>query len=1048
VNKQFLKSLLAVAMLAVHVSAGAEDIDLFVGTPPSASEAPNVLIIMDNSANWNNAFANEKSALVSVFNGLPLNKFRMGLMMFSETGAGNGNPGGAYVRAALRLMDATNRPRYSSFVNSLSNSPPNADKGNGRALGLSMAEAYRYYSAGQAYAGHNKAKRDYPGNIVAPASAYSASNAVYALSGNAFSSAGSNTYVSPITDGCQKNFIIYIGNTTAGGNVTKDNTSDNNASGDLLKTAMGLPSSATIPQIPISPAGFADNVADEWSRFLKQSSLSVVTYTIDVDPNPSSTNGSANTALLKSMATISGGKYFAVNSSTGGGSQIADALNSILSEIQSVNSVFASVSLPVSVNTQGTYLNQVYVGMFRPDDSSSPRWAGNLKQYKLGFIDSALKLQDAASISAVNSSTGFITECARSFWTPSTTDSYWNFKPQGACLTVSGSDSSNYPDGNIVEKGGQAYKLRDSSNVTGRTVKTCSLASCTALSNFNNTTVTGTDLNPASALSNTERDALINWARGRDVKDEHTTDGVTPTATSSTVMRPSVHGDVVHSRPVAINFGSDTAGDREVAIFYGGNDGMLHAVNGNRPDLDGNIGSFAPGQELWSFVPPEFYSKFKRLYDNSPLIAYPDQPSVTPTPTAKGYGMDGPVVAYKDASNAWIYATMRRGGRHVYAFDVTTPTSPSLLWRKGCPNENDNSSCSTGFSGIGQTWSSPRILTAGYDSGAAPLLIMGGGYDTCEDADPNTCNSSTRGNKVYLMNAQTGALLQTLETDRAVVADISLVRDSAGLIKYAYVVDLGGNVYRISGATANVAVGTTAPGSWTITKIASLGCDSASSCTANRKFMFAPSVVVDAGTHYIMVGSGDREKPLTFYDSASSVTNYFFMLKDKPTVTTWLSDENSTCSANVICKDSLLLIGVDTPTEADLNAKPKGWRLGLTSTEQVVTSAVTVFDVVTFSTHQPAVPTPGLCSNLGNSRVYNINFKDAGSENGTGLRYEDIVGDGLPPSPVAGMVTLDDGRTVPFLIGGDPNSPLEGGEPPLPATAAQPKARVFWNIEQ
>ena len=49
------------------------------------------------------------------------------------------------------------------------------------------------------------------------------------------------------------------------------------------------------------------------------------------------------------------------------GTAVLDTLNNIFSEIQSVNSVFASVSLPISVNTQGTFLNKVYVGMFRPD---------------------------------------------------------------------------------------------------------------------------------------------------------------------------------------------------------------------------------------------------------------------------------------------------------------------------------------------------------------------------------------------------------------------------------------------------------------------------------------------------------------------------------------------------------------------------------------------------------------------------------------------------------------------------------------------------------
>ena len=136
-----------------------------------------------------------------------------------------------------------------------------------------------------------------------------------------------------------------------------------------------------------------------------------------------------------------------------------------------------------------------------------------------------------------------------------------------------------------------------------------------------------------------------------------------------------------------------------------------------------------------------------------------------------------------------------------------------------------------------------------------------------------------------------------------------------------------------------------------------------------------------------------------------------------------------------------------TPSDADLATK-KGWYLALSSKEQTVTSAITVYGVVTFSTHTPAVYTAGQCSTLGTAKVYNINYKNAASANGTSLRYEQIAGGGLPPSPVAGMVTLDDGTTVPFVIGSEPNSPLEGGAPTGGSSAVQPKAKTYWNIEQ
>jgi type IV pilus assembly protein PilY1 len=46
------------------------------------------------------------------------------------------------------------------------------------------------------------------------------------------------------------------------------------------------------------------------------------------------------------------------------------------------------------------------------------------------------------------------------------------------------------------------------------------------------------------------------------------------------------------------------------------------------------------------------------------------------------------------------------------------------------------------------------------------------------------------------------------------------------------------------------------------------------------------------------------------------------------------------------------------------------------------------------------------------------------------------------------MVTLDNGQTVPFLIGGETNSPLEGGEPIPSGLADQPKAQTYWYIHK
>lgn len=403
--KNIFRRLMAVAAILVHAQLFAADIDLFISPSTSATDVPNVLIVLDNTANWNTAFTNEKAALVSVFNGLPANKFNVGLMMFTETGSGNSGNDGGYVRAAIRQMNSTNKAAYAAMIGSLD---VGSDKSNGGKAGKAMEEAYLYLKGGAPHAGNAKAKTDYAGNT----SGTTQSAAVYALAGNALSSKTATSYNSPVLPGCAKNYIIYISN-----GMPSDNASDTSQATTALSSAGG---STTL--IPLSPSGSQSNVADEWTRFMKADALGVTVYTMDIN-KVTTGQGPGWTALLKSMASQSAGKYFDVASS---GSQINDALNNIFTEIQSVNSVFASVALPLSVNTQDTLLNQVFVGMFRPDPDANPRWVGNLKQYKVGRVGSAVQLQDAAGADAVNSVTGFIAECARSYWTPTTVDTAWS----------------------------------------------------------------------------------------------------------------------------------------------------------------------------------------------------------------------------------------------------------------------------------------------------------------------------------------------------------------------------------------------------------------------------------------------------------------------------------------------------------------------------------------------------------------------------------------------------------------------------------------------
>jgi len=113
--------------------------------------------------------------------------------------------------------------------------------------------------------------------------------------------------------------------------------------------------------------------------------------------------------------------------------------------------------------------------------------------------------------------------------------------------------------------------------------------------------------------------------------------------------------------------------------------------------------------------------------------------------------------------------------------------------------------------------------------------------------------------------------------------------------------------------------------------------------------------------------------------------------------------------------------------------------------EQVVTSAITIYGTVSFSTHVPYVPVSGACTtDLGTTRVYGVNYLGSASTRTM------LPAVGLPPSPVGGMVTLDNGSTVPFCIGCNSESPLQAVQPPAPPGTAgsRPKSRVYWYINR
>jgi type IV pilus assembly protein PilY1 len=692
--------------------------------------------------------------------------------------------------------------------------------------------------------------------------------------------------------------------------------------------------------------------------------------------------------------------------------------------------------------------------MFRPDPSDQPRWMGNLKQYQLILQSGSVVLGDSETpaISAVNTLTGFITPCAASFWT-NDTGTYWKYDPsdtppaKGLCgLLLSGHSSwSDFPDGPIVEKGGVAEIIREGNNppttsVTptwsplGRTLWTSTLAS--------NSLVPFT-----SASLGATNTTVAQFIMGYDTNGENLnalTYGV----------RPSVHGDEIHSRPLPVDYGGTTG----VTVFYGANDGMLRAVDAST------------GRERWAFIAPEFYATapqvlpanptgFGRLMNDLPLINYfnLNTTGITPPPTNKDYYFDGSLGLYQTANNSsvFIYPVMRRGGRTIYAFDVTDPAAPAIKWKAGCPYpQGNNAGCTAGLSGIGETWSTPAAANTvnGYSS---PVIIVGGGYDTCEDANvanpattanPSTpgfnyCAATPQGAGIYVFDAATGAqkAILTAPGMRSIAADVALISYTMpGVVDHAYAVDTGGQIWRIDFGS-NIA-------NWKVNLVAYTS-------GAGRKFLFAPALLAApsnsqaaTGQVYVAVGSGDREHPLQSEYPYSGVVNRFYVYKDN--------------LSSAACQAQACAVNLDGATMENFTWGPgdpgpggqmngttcstngvvpgttnfDGWYIDLNQTgglgEQTVTSPIIAAGMVAFSTNRPVPSVAGSCSNnLGNAYGYWLNlFNASGGIQATGqacggVRDAPFIGGGLPPTPVIATVPVG-GEVVTVAIGA---ASLNGG---------------------
>jgi type IV pilus assembly protein PilY1 len=712
---------------------------------------------------------------------------------------------------------------------------------------------------------------------------------------------GSPVYTSPITDACQTSHIVLLsdGEPTSNSSASKVRT----MTGDSSCTDSGDKECGVELSQFLSDEDQADFTGDQ----------TVKTYTIGFALDSGSDSDAID--FLRSLATDGSNGFYEASSSA----DLVNAFDDIITDIISTTSTFVAPGAAVNQFNRLIHDDEIYFSLFKPD--SRPYWNGNLKKYQI--TNDGIKDQNGNL--AVDDNTGMFKGTSQSYW----------------------SDSA---DGNEVSEGGAAGER----SLTRDVYTYLTGSSSTVLSHSDNEfSEDNTDITTAKLglddTQTTERENILKWARGVDLKD------VDEDGDTSEVRLE--YGDPLHSKPVIITYGG-TEANPDNTIFFGSNEGFIHAIKSS------------DGTEEFSFIPEELLPNLEDLYVNSSSSAHP-------------YGMDGTVVVWAyddngdndyydttggDNDHVYLYAGMRRGGRSYYALDVTDRDNPEYMWKI------------TGGTGdyteLAESWSIPVRAKVYLNGTAYDVLVIGGGYDNNQDTH-TTRTADNEGRSIFMINALNGNVVWQgaksgvtgtneafTDMDYSFPGEVRVIDINLdGYADMMFAADMGGQVWRFDISNGATDADDLVSGG----VIADFGADS--DAANNRRFYTTPDValVKEGSSKFltIAIGSGWRAKP-----TSTVVTNRFYVFRDSywgqaPGSYTTLGEGNLVDVTNNLDATAI--------ASAFTNDGKKGWYITMENTgEKVLASSVTVNNQVIFSTYSPETSSTSCAAAQGTGRTYAV----------------------------------------------------------------------------
>lgn len=550
------------------------------------------------------------------------------------------------------------------------------------------------------------------------------------------------------------------------------------------------------------------------------------------------------------------GRYFYAET----GNDLVNAFMDIMDTAKGTFYNYTSGQVAVSNESRYNQRREIYYSLMEP--SNRNHWSGNMKRFGLVYVT-----RDDESVQAV------LVDAKGEDAVVKTEDGYWFISP----LTTSW--WNNVADGGDVHLGGVLDQLAD--NPASRkmyVMKGNTRFDFTA----NNVASSGlSKITPEDMDTPVDEDedilkltkGYVNYLRGYTFNAEGTT------SENTIISKKKLRlGDFAHSAVTFATYGKCSALGQENASIIDcdatGNSNDYVFLDGGLQQiafLAGNDGFFRAfdvrdGSQLYAVIPSEMLSLLPELQKRETIGS--EVPRL--------YGLDGTISIFHDDVNndgyvdnsekAIAYVSAGRGGRVMYAINISNISSPSLLWKIEGNNSGE-------FNDLGYTWSTPVTGKIRWNGGVQNVVIFGGGYDPQQDqVEERTADSM--GNQLYILNAETGQVIWKANQAKysnmkysipSPVATLAREVDGNGnkLITDIFVGDMGGQLWRFHiGENGVVAVGDNG----VVARVGGVN----NKATAQRIYM-APAVYEfidkeNEGLISVNIGTGYLGHPLVTYN--------------------------------------------------------------------------------------------------------------------------------------------------------------------------------------